>query len=223
MRKQTKFMAVLSAAAIMTAAAPMMTNYSGIYTSYAASKGGWKKTAAGTSMMKTATKKQTPGRKKTVNGFYLDENGDLAVSQRIDEYYVNSTGRMVKNQWVSVDNDEEYDSPDSPGGANWNYFGKDGKIVTSKWMTIGGKTYYFDEDGQMLTGLVEIDGFTYYLGNESDGSQKNRLGTFRRNEQTNTDDEGIWCYFDENGKMIMDQMDRKINGNYYTFIDGKMQ
>ena len=35
MRKQTKFMAVLSAAAIMTAAAPMMTNYSGIYTSYA--------------------------------------------------------------------------------------------------------------------------------------------------------------------------------------------
>ena len=38
-----------------------------------------------------------------------------------------------------------------------------------------------------------------------------------------TDDEGIWCYFDENGKMIMDQMDRKINGNYYTFIDGKMQ
>ncbi len=26
-------------------------------------------------------------------------------------------------------------------------------------MTIGGKTYYFDEDGQMLTGLVEIDGF----------------------------------------------------------------
>ena len=50
-------------------------------------------------------------------------------------------------------------------------------------MTIGGKTYYFDEDGQMLTGLVEIDGFTYYLGNESDGARKNRLGTFRRNDK----------------------------------------
>lgn len=222
MRKQTKFMAVLSAAAIMTAAAPMMTNYSGIYTSYAASKGWVEEDGSWYFYDEDGYKETNTWKKKDSEWFYLDENGDLAVSQRIDEYYVNSTGRMVKNQWVSVDNDEEYDSPDSPGGANWNYFGKDGKIVTSKWMTIGGKTYYFDEDGQMLTGLVEIDGFTYYLGNESDGARK--TGWVLLEEMTNdTDDEGIWCYFDENGKMIMDQMDRKINGNYYTFIDGKMQ
>lgn len=203
MRKQTKFMAVLSAAAIMTAAAPMMTNYSGIYTSYAASKGWVEEDGSWYFYDEDGYKETNTWKKKDSEWFYLDENGDLAVSQRIDEYYVNSTGRMVKNQWVSVDNDEEYDSPDSPGGANWNYFGKDGKIVTSKWMTIGGKTYYFDEDGQMLTGLVEIDGFTYYLGNESDGARK--TGWVLLEEMTNdTDDEGIWCYFDENGKMIME-------------------
>lgn len=222
MRKQTKLMAVLSAAAIMAAAAPMATNYTGIHTSYAAAKGWVEEDGSWVFYDEDGYKETNTWKKKDSDWFYLDENGDLAVNQRIDEYYVNSTGRMVKNQWVSVDNDEEYDSPDSPGGANWHYFGKDGKIVTSKWMTIGGKTYYFDEDGQMLTGLVEIDGATYYLGNESDGARK--TGWVLLEEMTHdTDDEGIWCYFDENGKMVTDQMDRKINGSYYTFIDGKMQ
>ena len=38
-----------------------------------------------------------------------------------------------------------------------------------------------------------------------------------------TDDEDIWCYFDTEGRMIVSQMDRKIDNGYYTFIDGQMQ
>ena len=38
-----------------------------------------------------------------------------------------------------------------------------------------------------------------------------------------TDDEGIWCYFDQDGKLVKDQIDRKIDGFYYTFKDGQMQ
>lgn len=38
-----------------------------------------------------------------------------------------------------------------------------------------------------------------------------------------TDDEDIWCYFDTEGRMIVNQMDRKIDNAYYTFIDGQMQ
>ena len=102
MRKQTKFMAVLSAAAIMTAAAPMMTNYSGIYTSYAASKGWVEEDGSWYFYDEDGYKETNTWKKKDSEWFYLDENGDLAVSQRIDEYYVNSTGRMVKNQWVSI-------------------------------------------------------------------------------------------------------------------------
>ena len=75
---------------------------------------------------------------------------------------------MAKNQWVSAENEISYDSPDSPDGGSWLYFGKDGKIVTAKWMSINGKTYYFDEDGLMQTGLLELDGQTYYLGEEDD-------------------------------------------------------
>ena len=67
---------------------------------------------------------------------------------------------MAKNQWVSAENEIGYDSPDSPDGGSWLYFGKDGKIVTAKWMSINGKTYYFDEDGLMQTGLLELDGPT---------------------------------------------------------------
>ena len=79
---------------------------------------------------------------------------------------------MAKNQWVSAENEIGYDSPDSPDGGSWLYFGKDGKIVTAKWMSINGKTYYFDEDGLMQTGLLELDGQTYYLGEEDDGARK---------------------------------------------------
>ena len=86
----------------------------------------------------------------------------------------------------------------SPDGGSWLYFGKDGKIVTAKWMSINGKTYYFDEDGLMQTGLLELDGQTYYLGEEDDGARKTGwilLETITKD----TDDEDIWCYFDTEG------------------------
>ena len=41
-----------------------------------------------------------------------------------------------------------------------------------------------------------------------------------------TDDPEIiesWYYFDNSGKRIEHAVDKKINGNYYTFVDGKMQ
>ena len=32
-----------------------------------------------------------------------------------------------------------------------------------------------------------------------------------------------WYYFNSDGKMVTTQYDKKIDGSYYTFIDGKMQ
>lgn len=222
MRNQAKFMAVLSAAAIMAAAAPNMMNFSGSYTALAAEKGWVQEDEGWYFYDEDGYKETSTWKKKGSDWLYLDENGDIAVSQRIDEYYVSADGHMVKNQWVSLDGEEEYDTPDSPDMSNWSYFGKDGKIVASKWMTIGGKTYYFDDEGQMMTGLLELDGGTYYLGDENDGARK--TGWILLEDITHdTDDEDIWTYFDENGRMITDQLDRKINGSYYTFIDGQMQ
>ena len=32
-----------------------------------------------------------------------------------------------------------------------------------------------------------------------------------------------WFYFDKTGKMLTDEVDKKIDGAYYTFEDGRMQ
>ena len=222
MRKHTKFMAVLSAAAVMAAAAPMIKNDTGIYRALAAGEG-WVEEDGGWAYYDEDGNREThTWRKRGSDWYYLDEDGEIAVSQRIDEYYVNAEGRMVKNQWVSAVDEDEYETPDSPLSGNWLYFGKDGKLVTSRWMNIGGKTYYFDDDGLMVTGVLELDGHTYYLGDENDGARK--TGWILLEEvMEDTDEEDAWCYFDEDGRMVMDQMDRKIGDGYYTFIDGKMQ
>lgn len=222
MRNQTKFLAVLSATALMAVAAPAAMTMDGAHTAFANQSGWVQEDESWHFYDEDGYKETSTWKKKGSDWYYLDEDGSVAVSQRIDEYYVTSDGRMVKNQWVSVDGEEEYDTPDSPDMGNWHYFGKDGKIITSKWMTIGGKTYYFDEEGQMMNGLVEIDGETYYLGDESDGSRK--TGWVQKDEMTQeSDDDGVWCFFDDNGKMVQYQLDRKIGDFYYTFIDGEMQ
>lgn len=222
MRNQTKYLAVLSAAALMAVTAPNFTSLDGTHTALAATAGWVQEDSSWFFYDADGYKETSTWKKKGSDWFYLDENGDVTVSQRIDEYYVNEEGRMVKNQWISLEGEEEYDTPDSSDMGNWNYFDKDGKVVISKWMTIGGKTYYFDDEGHMMTGLVEIDGETYYLGDESDGSRKTGW-VVKESMTTDTDDEGIWCYFDDNGKMIQDQLDRRIGEYHYTFIDGEMQ
>lgn len=222
MRNQTKYLAVLSAAAFMAVAAPATMAMDGAHTALAAGSGWVQEDENWYFFDEDGYKETSTWKKKGSDWYYLDEEGNVAESQRIDEYYVSTDGRMVKNQWVSVDGEEEYDTPDSPDMSNWHYFGKDGKIVTSKWMSISGKTYYFDDEGQMMTGLVEIEGETYYLGDESDGARK--TGWIQKDVMTQeSDDEETWCYFDDNGKMVQYQLDRKINDSYYTFINGEMQ
>lgn len=222
MRKQTAFMAVLSAAALLTAAAPMTTSGNGLLIVHAGQKGWVEEEGSFVFYDADGYRETNTWKKREGNWYYLDEDGIPAVNQRIDDFYVNEHGIMVKNQWVNADSDEEYASPDSPASESWSYFGKDGKIICSKWMTIDEKTYYFDEDGTMQTGILELDGETYYLGNEEDGVRK--TGWILLEDITNdTDDEDIWCYFDDNGKLVVNQLDRKIGGDYYTFLDGTMQ
>lgn len=222
MRKQTTFMAVLSAAALFTAAAPMTNHTTGLLIAHAAEKGWVEEDGSFVFYDADGYRETNTWKKREGNWYYLDEDGTPAVSQRIDDFYVDENGIMVKNQWVNADSEDEYDSPDSPASESWSYFGKDGKITSSKWMTIEDKTYYFDEDGRMQTGILELDGETYYLGNEEDGVRK--TGWILLEDMTHdTDDEDIWCYFDENGRLVVNQMDRKIGGEYYTFLDGTMQ
>lgn len=223
MRKTTRLIAVLSAAAMMAVAAPNVMADSFLMEAYAAGTG-WVQEDDGWHFYdEDGYMESNTWKKRGSDWFYLDDNGDVTVNERVDEYFVDSEGKMVKNKWVTPEEEEEtYDSPDSASAAEWNYFDKNGKIVTSRWMSINGNSYYFDEDGRMQTGLLELDGHTYYLGAENDGAMK--TGWILLEDITeDTDDEGIWCYFDEDGRLVENQTDRKIDGSYYTFANGQMQ
>ena len=72
-------------------------------------------------------------------------------------------------KWVSVENEDFWDEDDAPEFLYY-YYGRDGKALTSRWASINGSWYYFNEDGIMQTGSITVDGYNYYLG--EDGSRK---------------------------------------------------
>lgn len=221
MKKQVQFLAVLSTAAVMTAVAP------GVFqaipgfaqqNAYAASKAGWTEEDGDLRYLDSDGYPITDAWKKKDNDwYYLNDEGVIARSQMVDEYFVDENGKRIYNQWISEEND---DWDEDGAENNWYYFGNDGKFAVSEWQTIDGKNYYFNEDGHMQSGKLELDGFTYYLGD--DGAMK--TGWIQlENEDDTLDADTVWHYFDGKGRMVINEVDRKINGNYYTFENGIMQ
>ena len=98
-------MAVLSAAGILTAAAPQFGILNTASTVYAkATRLGRRSMVHGNSMRRVITPLLIPGRKYGNDWYYLNEDGEIATSQEIDEYYVDETGKLsrLSNYWVSV-------------------------------------------------------------------------------------------------------------------------
>ncbi len=216
MKKATKLMAVLSAAAVMTAVTPSLLN--GPATVLAASSGWVDENGTLRYYDSDGDYVTEAWKKKDSDWYYLNDEGEIATDEMIDEYYVDETGKKVSNHWLSVEN-EDIDDPDSPAEL-WYYFGKDGRYIRSKWQSINDKWYYFNDEGIMLTGLQTINDAIYYLGD--DGVR--RTGWIQLAEDSDEPtDASSWRYFEKNGKMVENEIDKKINGNYYTFVDGIMQ
>ena len=74
----------------------------------------------------------------------------------------------------------------------------------------------------MQTGMLELDGATYYLGEEGDGIMKTGWIELE-NEDEELDQDSVWHFFDKSGRMVVNQIDRKIDGSYYTFQNGILQ
>lgn len=223
MRKSWKLLAVLSTAAVMTAVTPEL--FSGIpglsSNAYAASKAGWVEEDGELRWKDSDGYYVTDTwKKKDGDWYYLNEDGVIARSAMVDEYYVDAHGKRIYDQWIGVANEDEWDD-DAPD-TYWYYFGKDGKSVVSRWQVIEDKWYYFNEDGHMQTGKLQLEGFTYYLGEENDGVMK--TGWIQlENESEDPEEDLVWHYFDSKGRMVVNQIDRKIDGNYYTFENGILQ
>ncbi len=215
MKKHIKLTAVLSTAAVMTAFAPVFSVPAlAKPIGWVQENGSWKFYDSDGYALTDSWKKQDG------SWFYLDEDGDLSFNRQVDEYYVGDDGKRVADKWVSIANDDIWDSSDAPE-FYWYYYGNDGKATVSKFKTIEGQTYYFDDEGRMVTGLEEINGATYYFGDVKDGVMKKGWVELPEN-MDEPDDETVWHYFDNNGKRIENQIDKKISGHYYTFQNGKM-
>ena len=222
MKKKIAMLAVLSTAAAMSAVTPSFFTADRTSVVMAASAGWGEEADRGRYVDSDGDYVTDSWKKRDGVMYYLDETGEVATGMIIDdEYYVDENGKRVENYWLSVYNEENMDSLDAPEYL-WYYFGRDGRSVKSKWAKIEGNWYYFNSDGHMLTGKQEIDGHTYYLGAEGDGVRKS--GWVRLEEDSDDPDQtGFWYFFDSNGRMIENQIDKKIDGSYYTFVDGKMQ
>ena len=239
MRKQTKVVAVASAAALLA--------IGGAMTSFAAQ--GWvEEDGSWYYYDKDGNKVEDQWKKSGDNWFWLDseEGGAMATDKLIEDddktYYVDANGVMVTNTWVKVVN-EDQDDEDDPAEYHYYYMQSNGKAykgsgdkVSKK--TIDGKQYAFDEDGIMLYGWVDEDGTmvndedgwadaTYYFGSWEDGSMK--TGWQKISVYDNTDDKeddyDYWFNFKANGKKRV-QLDNgsedtdatwKNNGKYYHF------
>ncbi len=232
MRKQTKLVAVLSAAALLAIGASM--------TSYAA--GGW--VAEGDNdwvyLDSDGERVTNEWKRSGDNYYYLDEDGLMAKNALIHDddadaiYYVNENGTKVMNDWVCIENteDEQPGDMEETPSVLYYHFGSSGKAdrasgsssdgTVKKVKNIDGKYYVFDEEGRMLSGwqMVYVDGEEeyYYLGTETEGWaytgwQKLEPDEKLANKQY---DELKWFYFGTNGRAYKDET-KYINGKYYTF------
>ena len=225
MRKQTKLVAVLSAAALLAIGASM--------TSFAAK--GWAEENGTWYYYDNNGDAVTNDWKKSGNNwFWLDEDGAMATSTLVEDnnnqyYYVNGNGAMVTNSWVAIEPGEDADA-DAPDHY-WYYFGANGKAyktstnsdkdITIK--TVNGKKYGFDKEGKMFYGWVSEEGdrlndeespfqqATYYFGDAEDGAMHTDWlqyndGSDLSSGLTNkdyADQDVIWLFFNTStGKMV---------------------
>ena len=239
MRKQTKVVAVASAAALLAIGASM--------TSFAAT--GWVE-EDGTWYFydNDGNRVEDTWKKSGDNWYWLDseEGGAMAIDKLVDDdddtYYVDSNGVMVRNTWVRIVN-EDQDEDDDPAEYHYYYMQSNGKAYKApdssdiRFRTIDGKRYAFDDDGIMLYGWVSADGeretdedgwaesdTLYYLGSWDDGAMKTGWQKITVHDDIEEDDMDYWFNFRSNGKKRFNEdsaekaIDEvRINGRRYGF------
>ena len=240
MRKQTKLVAVLSAAALVALGASMTSMAAG----WVQQDGLWYYENANGDYATDEWKRSGD------NYFYLGWDGYMLTNQLVQHgdnyYYVDANGAMVKNQWVAVATDGN-DSVDH----RWYRFGSTGRAYRGsngfRKVTIDGKKYAFDEEGKMLYGWVDDGGTelnddtnapisaTYFFG-PNDTTAINGV-TYTGGAMVtgwynyldgidiydNEGDDSLWFYFNTStGEKVADTT-RRIGGLYYSFDEnGKM-
>ena len=181
MRKQTKLVAVLSAAALLAIGASM--------TSFAAAAHWDQQDGEWVYLDRNGDRVTDEWKKSNNQWYYLDADGFMAREQVIedddDKYYVDANGVRVTNAWVSMDNDDLLDDDDFTDSIDtvWMYFDGSGKAIGSgssngaiKKLSYGDNQsayFIFNQDGYMLSGWQRWSKSgdkekLYYLGGQNE-------------------------------------------------------
>lgn len=91
--------------------------------------------------------------------YYYSNDGTKLTSQWIGNYYVDSNGLWQQDRWIH--------------NGKWWYRHGDGSYTKNDFEVINGQTYYFDQDGYMVTGWKSLND-TYYFFDASGAMVKNR-------------------------------------------------
>ena len=220
MRKQTKLVAVLSAAALLAIGASM--------TSFAK---GWEQEDGEWVYLDSEGDRTYDTWKKSGNYYYyLNEDGVMATDTVIEydgnKYYVDATGKKVTNQWVSVENEDNeeiggYDDID----VIWYYFGSTGKAYKDDVKTVsyagGSAKFAFDENGYMLSGwqwLGDDSDELYYFGTQDEGWAYTDWQYLEpKDDPSDAYDDEEWFYFKPSTGKAYVGARKYIKGQYYTF------
>ena len=132
------------------------------------------------------------------NWYYFGDNGAMTtgwLKWRNDWYFFEASGHLHTG-WLQWNN-------------KWFFFNESGVMCSSCLRTIGGKEYFFLEDGRMAADQsVSVNGVLYYVG-------KNGLVN-RKTGWVGSYDDNRWYFAEEGGKLLQYQI-RKINGVIYSF------
>lgn len=187
MRNSSKFAVLLASAAMLTVGAASIVSAKG----WIQQGGSWYYQNGDGDLVTDSI--QSSGTSK----FYLGEDGAMVTDYFLEDYgngadcyYFGANGAMVTNTWVAIDPSVVSAQGDYIPDAYWYYFTGTGKAqkCTSgataglKKVTIDGKKYAFNENGQMLTGWIDDQGAVigddeeypyenavYYGGADNDG------------------------------------------------------
>jgi glucan-binding YG repeat protein len=238
MKKQTKVLATLSAAALLAVGFSAVSFAEG----WDNSTGSWQYLDKDGEPV-TDTWKSSNGQ-----WFWLGDDGNMVTDSLIEDttesktkyYYVDANGARVSNTWKAVALDGS-ENTDIDAEYWWYYFGSDGKAYTNdadkeltknKLKTINGLKYCFDDEGHMLYGWVNATNWEqqddddqawedskWYFNGWNDGHAENgwKQLTVTNN---NGDEKDYWFYFKNGEKKTGKQ---KVDGKTYLLAeDGHM-
>ena len=162
--------------------------------------------------------------KKSIGGkeYFFDERGVAQYGWRQDDnsewmYYGDAEEPHLRTGWFQAVPDEGMNSSGhDDGSVYWYYATSAGKIASSEFRTIDGKTYAFNEKGELVTGLKKVT---------MDSEDKKKIApggissvNYISDIQGDLKGQNTYvCYFGSDGAVKTGTQTLSIDGSSYTF------